>query len=90
MKHFILIRKSEDNYSNIQGFLNFKDDDLCYVISNYGDYDDKIFPFEKVFSEVYARGLGTILVNKSADTLFLDTEQEKGSADRFIGKSKLV
>lgn len=86
MKYLAQIDKSKDNANDIQKLLNFKDNDICYVISNYSNYDDKLLPFKEVFNEVYSRGLGTILINKTADTLFLDTEQERGPADRFIGK----
>lgn len=85
MKYLVQIDKSEDTANDIQKLLNVKDNDICYVISNYGDYDDKFLPFKEVFKEVYSRGFGTILINKTADTIFLDTEQVLGAADRFIG-----
>ena len=90
MKYLVQIDKTKDNTLDIQKLLNFKDNDICYAISNYGDYDGKLLPFKEVFNEVYSRGFGTILINKTADTLFLDTEQERGGTDRFIGKRKLV
>ncbi|MBI3136498.1 MAG: hypothetical protein HYZ14_17620 [Bacteroidetes bacterium] len=86
MNYLVQIDKTKDNINDIQNLLNFKDSDICYVISNYSDYDDKYLPFNAVFNEIYSRGLGSILINKTADTLFLDTEQELGGADRFIGK----
>ncbi len=86
MKYLAQIDKSKDNAIEIQKLLNLKDNDICYVISNYSDFDDKLLPFKEVFNNIYSKGFATILINKTADTLFLDTEQERGSADRFIGK----
>ena len=86
VKYLVQIHKSEDIANEIQKLLNFKDSDICYVISNYGDYDDKFLPFKEVFNAVYSRGLGTILMNKTSDTIFFDTEQVRGAANRFIGK----
>lgn len=84
----IQIEKSEDNLDDIQNLLKFNDTDLCYVISNYDEFDDKYIPFKDVFKELYSRGFGSIIINKTADVLFLDTEQERGGAYRFIGKRK--
>ena len=80
------IDKDNDTQIKIPKLLGFKDDELCYSISNYRDYDDKFIPFYEVFTAVYSRGFATLLINTSADTLFLDTEQEQGPAPRFIGR----
>lgn len=82
MKYLVQIDTSEDTANDIQKLLNFKDNDICY----YGNYDGKFLPFKEVFNEVYSRGFGTILINKTADTIFLDTEQVHGAVNRFIGK----
>lgn len=86
MKCLTRVEKEDDYAEKIQELLNFKNDEVCYVISNYDEYDDQFLPFKKVFHEIYSRGFGTILVNTSADTFFLDTEQVQGPAPRFIGK----
>ncbi len=86
MKYLERIKKENDYPDRIKELLNFKDDELCYVISNYGEYDDKLLPFNEVFKEIYARGFGTLIINTSANTFFLDTEQIQGPALRFIGR----
>jgi succinate dehydrogenase flavin-adding protein (antitoxin of CptAB toxin-antitoxin module) len=86
MKHLTQLSKAQDNHATIQEMLDFKDNEMCYVISNYSEYDDKFFPFKDIFVKIYARGFATILVNTSGDTLFLDTEYEQGTPPRFIGK----
>ena len=85
MKYLKKIEKAQDNSSDITSLLNFSKNEICYVISNYNEFDDKFLPFDKVFEAVYSRGLATLLINKTAQTIFLDTEQEQGPADRFIG-----
>lgn len=86
MKYLIQLDNENDNPSIIQQQLKFKDTDICYVISNYGEFDDKYFPFKDVFKELYSRGNGSIIINKTTDILFLETEQERGTAKRFIGE----
>ncbi len=82
------IDKSADNQDAIQKNLKIKDDELVYVISNYGEVDDQIIAFKDVFPFIYSRGLGTILINTKGDKIYLETEQENGPSDRFIGEIK--
>jgi hypothetical protein len=88
MKFLTKISKDLDSAEAIQKLLNFKDEDMCYVISNYDEFDDQLIPFNEIFHKIYRRGLASILINTSANILFLDTEQVQGSANRFIGKLK--
>jgi hypothetical protein len=60
--------------------------DLCYVISNYSDIDDKVMEGNYALENIYGRGLGSIIVNLPADTIYLETEMKDGIANRFIGK----
>jgi hypothetical protein len=90
MDRFVQIPSSDDDGNSIQRLLNFRDQDLCYVISNYSLYDNKVLPFQEIFDQIYAQGLGTILLNLAGDTLFLDTEQERGPTARFIGRAESV
>jgi hypothetical protein len=86
MKHLTQIGKNSDFAGGIQNLLEFKDNELCYVISNYYAIDDQLISFKDIFGRTYACGLGTILINTTADTLFLDTEHTRGPAERFIGR----
>ena len=82
------IPKEFDHPQKIQELLQFRDDEVCYIISHHDDYDDQFFKFKDVFEKVYARGTATIIVNISASIIFLDTEQIQGPAPRFIGVKK--
>ena len=86
MKHLTLLENDFDYPEKIQKELGFKDNELCYVISNYQDYDDKLLSFKEIFAEIYSRGFATILMNISANTLFLETERLGKYGARFIGK----
>lgn len=88
MKYVNQIDKTLDYPEDIQKLLAFRDDELCYVISSYDNVDDRFMAFKEVFDKVYSRGLASLLIDTSADTFFLDTEQVHGPADRFIGHIK--
>ncbi|MES2800587.1 MAG: hypothetical protein V4638_11265 [Bacteroidota bacterium] len=90
MQHLTKIDKTTDNQEDIQKKLKIKDDELVYIISNYDEVDDRIISFKDVFPVIYSRGLGTILINTNGDKIFLDTEQDQGPADRFIGEIKVA
>ena len=66
--------------------LKIKDNELCFVISNYDDIDGQIIEFKEAFEKVYGRGFGSLIINCSADKLYLETELVQGKQNRFIGK----
>jgi hypothetical protein len=86
MQHLVQIGSADDHADRIQQLLHVSPQDRCYVISNYSRFDDQFFPFQAIFGQIYAQGMGTILLNLSGDTLFLDTEMDHGPAARFIGR----
>ena len=86
MQHLVQIASSDDHADRIRQLLQFGLQDRCYVICHYGRLDNRIFPFQEIFDQIYGQGLGTILLNLSGDTLFLDTEMHDGPAARFIGR----
>lgn len=88
MKYLTQVSKDLDFADGIQQLLKFRNKELCYVISDYSDFDDQIIPFQDIFQKIYCRGFATLLINTSADTLFLDTEQVQGGTDRFVGHFK--
>lgn len=90
MRFLKQIEKQQDHADAIQQLLKFRNDEPCYVISNDEEYDDHILPFRDVFHEVYTRGFATVLLNVSADTLFLDTEPVRGGTPRFIGRRQIT
>jgi hypothetical protein len=66
--------------------LKIKDNELWYVISNYDDIDGQVIEFAEAFEKVYGRGFGSLVINSSADKLYLETELVQGKQNRFIGK----
>lgn len=73
------------DYDFVKKELEFKDNELCYIISNHSDIDGQIIPFDKAFEDVYGRGFGSLIINSSADKLYLETELVQGKQNRFIG-----
>jgi hypothetical protein len=74
------------DYDYVIKELKIKDNERCYVISNYDDVDGQEFEFNYAFDKVYGRGLASIIVSKAGDKLYLETEQVQGAPLRFIGK----
>ena len=66
--------------------LKISENELCYMISNHNDIDGKIMEFGEAFKNVYGRGFGSLIINSSADKLYLETELVQGKQNRFIGK----
>ena len=87
MQHLLQVPKEQDDEESIQQLLGFKNTEICYVISNYNDYDDGFFEFADVFTNLYWRGFASIIINISATRFFLKTEQEQGTPPKFIGKA---
>ena len=86
MKHLKEIVQSND-VENIKKQLKFREGDICYVISNYVEYDNKYFSFNEILEKIYWGGLGTILLNITGNILFLVTGQERGTSLKFVGKN---
>jgi hypothetical protein len=74
------------DYDYVIKELKIKDNEHCYVISNYDDVDGQEFEFNDAFDKVYGRGLASIIIIKTGDKLYLETEQVQGAPARFIGK----
>jgi hypothetical protein len=88
MRFLSQIEKEQDHPEKVKQLLKLKDDELCYVVSSYDEYDDKVLPFGEVFDEIYAKGLATLLISTTGETLYLDTELERGGTPRFIGRKR--
>ena len=82
-----LIPKKEPNeYFFIKENLKVKETELCLILSNYNDIDNKVMTFKEAFDEIYGTGLASLLVFEKAQKIYLQTEQEQGSSDKYIGK----
>jgi hypothetical protein len=80
MRKLRILPKVAEEYLYVKEELALTDNDLCYVISNYEDIDDKVLNFKTAFETCYSRGFGTMILSASADKLYLQTE---GDAHRF-------
>lgn len=87
MRKLTRVAPENDHPEGIRQILKFGRGEKCYVISNYTEFDNKTAAFTEIFPAVYDRGFATLLLNTSADTLFLVTEGVKGPAARFTGHS---
>jgi hypothetical protein len=54
------------------------DNERCYVISNYDDIDGSIIEFKEVFNQAYGHSFGSLIINSTADKLYLETELVQG------------
>ncbi|PJE39937.1 MAG: hypothetical protein CUR32_11060 [Flavobacterium sp.] len=84
-----LIQKKEvDDFLYIKENLKVRETDLCLVISNYREIDNKIMTFKDAFDEIYGFGLASLLVFENAEKIYLQTEQEQGAPNKYIGKNQ--
>ncbi|MDJ1506285.1 hypothetical protein [Xanthocytophaga agilis] len=86
IKYLHKIEKEFTYPEDIQELLGFKEKETCYVISHYEEVDNQILTFTESFDAIYGRGFASIIMNLSATTIYLETEQVQGPPDRFIGK----
>ncbi len=85
MRYVFKIPSGLNDYEFTKKELNISDSEICYIISNYDDIDGQIKEFKYAFDLVYGRGFGSIIINGSADKLYLETELQQGKQNRFIG-----
>jgi hypothetical protein len=88
MRFVIKIPSDANDYEFTKRELKIKDNDLCYVISNYDDIDGITDEFSKVFDKVYGRGFASLVIGVAGDRFYLETELGQGKQNRFIGKVK--
>ena len=88
MRYIFRIPSGVDDYEFTKKELKISDNELCYIISNYKDIDGQTTEFKNAFDQVYGRGFGSIIINGSADKLYLETEIIQGKQNRFIGQKK--
>lgn len=87
MRYLTPIEAPSNLTEGIQKLLRFRDEDLCYVISDIGKYDDSLVPFRYFMEEIDASGgFATIILNTTADVLYFEPEQTRGTSIRFIGR----
>ncbi len=51
MRLLTKIEKGQDYADRIKELSKFKDNELCYVISNYNEFDDKLLPLMKFLTK---------------------------------------
>jgi hypothetical protein len=90
MRFIFKIPSGINDYEFAKRELRIKDKELFYVISNYDDIDGKIISFDEAFDKVYGRGFGSLIINGSADRLYLETELVLGKQNRFVGRVSAV
>ncbi len=86
MRFIFKIPSGAIDYEFAKSELKIKDEELCYIISNYDDIDGLIIKFIVAFDNAYGRGFGTLILTCAGDKLYLETEFVQGKQNRFIGK----
>lgn len=86
MKYFQRLDPKIENPDLVQKEIKLGDADLCYVISHYGEVDDKIIDFKTAFDNIYGKGFGSLIINLTVDRVYLETELKFGPQRRYIGK----
>ena len=86
IKKLTKLYKNSNDFNRVKDFLKIDDNDLCYVISNYDDIDDKFLDFQQAFTMSYGRGFATLIVFQNVDRIYLETEIDYGKQNRFVGK----
>ena len=86
MKYISKIPSGVSDYEFATKQLGVKNHELWYIISNHKEIDGQITEFNVAFDKVYGRGFGSLIVNRSGDKLYLETEVVQGKPNRFIGK----
>jgi hypothetical protein len=86
MRFIKKIPSGTSDYEFTKRELKINDNELCYIISNYDDIDGQLIEFNDAFEKVYGRGFGSLIINTSADKLYLETELVQGKQNRFVGR----
>ena len=88
MRFVTKIPPGVNDYEFVKNELKIKDDEMCYVISNYDDVDGTTDEFRKAFDKVYGRGFASLVITVPGDKFYLETELVQGKQNRFVGKAK--
>jgi hypothetical protein len=86
MKHLVPINEKNNIPENIKKQLSINDKEICYIISNNNNYDDKFFPFGEIFMDIYMEYFASVIINEMANIIFLKTEDAPVRSVKFIGK----
>ena len=83
MRYLHRLDVSNDTPEVIKKSMYNRGRDLCYIISDHSDIDNKIMEVDFTVDKIYGKGFGYILINLKADQIYLETAEE---VNRFIGK----
>lgn len=84
-KKMIQIPKNDSVYSYIKEKLNIEDNEPCLLISNYDYLDNLKMNFKEAFESCNGLGLATLIIIISKNQIYLQTEQENGSSNKYLG-----
>jgi hypothetical protein len=85
MERLRKLTKEEDRKDTVNKLMNERGDAPCYLISCLGSIDGRIIGFMDALNCVYGMGCGALLYSIKSSGLFLETGQEQGRPNRFIG-----
>ena len=82
-KKMIPIPKNEFEY--VKENLCIKDNEPCLLISNYDYLDNQKMNFKEAFESCNGLGLATLIIIISKNQVYLQTEQENGGSNKYLG-----
>src|SRR6188472_3473026 len=63
MRHITKIPVTQDDFAFAKKELKIKNNDKCYLISNYDDIDGQVMEFKDAFDKSYGRGFATLIMS---------------------------
>lgn len=80
-----IIQISKNDFEFVKEKLCIKDNELCLLISNYDCLDNQKLGFKEAFEACNGLGLATLIIIISKNKIYLQTEQENGSSNKYLG-----
>lgn len=84
-KKMIPIPKNEFEFDYIKERLVVEDNEPCLLISNYDYLDNQKLGFKEAFEACNGLGLATLIIIISKNKIYLQTEHENGSSNKYLG-----
>lgn len=85
MRLFTYLDKNNNDYPAVKKQLNLTVNELCYIISDEIQLDNKVLTFAEAFSLLEFADFGTLIVNSKANKCYLRTEKSTPTL-KLIGK----
>ena len=75
----------KNDFEFVKHNLGIKDNEPCLLISNYDYLDNRKMSFKEAFESCNGLGLATLIIIISKNQIYLQTEQENGGSNKYLG-----